>query len=90
MVYGSTGQRANGPTGPTLYHVSILKRFATQLLGLRWGFEVNDQPLNGWLEFLRPSGERQKHGCAINGALSNGCAAPVLFGKKPLLGISQP
>ncbi len=55
------------------------------LLSLIWGFEVNDQPQSGWLEFLRPSGERQKHVSAFNGALATGCEAPGLYGKKPLL-----
>jgi hypothetical protein len=55
------------------------------LLGLRWDFEVNDQPQSGWLEFLRPSGERQKHISALIGALATGCEAPGLYGKKSLL-----
>jgi hypothetical protein len=36
-------QPENGLTGLTSYHVSILKRFATQPLGLRWSFDTTSQ-----------------------------------------------
>jgi hypothetical protein len=47
-------------------------------LSLICGFEVNDQPQSGWLEFLRPSGERQKHIRALNGALATECASMII------------
>jgi hypothetical protein len=54
---------------------------------IRSGFEVNDHPVpgTGRLEFIRFSGERQKHISALIGALATGCEAPGLYGKKSLL-----
>jgi hypothetical protein len=43
------------------------------------------QSESGWLEFLRPSGERQKQVSALNSALATGCEAPGLYGKIPFL-----
>jgi uncharacterized membrane protein YagU involved in acid resistance len=68
------------------FKINCIRKILGVFVGfVRWGFEVNVQPQSGWLEFLRPSGERQKHISALNGALATGCEAPGLYGKKPLL-----
>jgi hypothetical protein len=58
---------------------------ARDLWRIKWGFDVNDQLQSGWLAFLRPSGERQKHISASSGALATGCKALGLYSKKSLL-----
>jgi hypothetical protein len=56
--------------------------FGSGLSGL--GSGINDHPVlrTGRIEFLRPSGEKQKHFSASNAARTTGCNASGLFGKQ--------
>jgi hypothetical protein len=68
---------------PTVFHLLRLKLdpcYDKQLS--YWKSTTIPCAVRGGLNFSAPSGERQKHICAFNGALATGFGALGLYGKK--------